>query len=695
MCDGLGKDDAAYEVRMQRLVKARARRFNEWHDKSQHQVEAELETLNAAYKQAAMALPDDWLQHIETQALRSSGEWSPLDAAKVWEQWADEYGGRLPANMSDSDIKAAALAVEGEARELCLGDVGGEGWEYELRRIRQFCAGRGVDAPDDDYLSKDAATAAGIIAPIAKRVCCRYWWRRALRKMVAQRSERGAMSLGLVCATRNQAYASNHAVRRRLDQNRRNREAMENTALENEDGQRATLAELAAKSTSNKAIRRGELMTRIRGCEEMADDLGMAGIFLTLTCPSRFHSTLRHGAKNPKHDGSTPAQAQAWLCKQWARARAALKRRGLGLFGFRVAEPHHDGCTHWHALLWASDRAAAESATEVIRYYWLKDAGGEPGAQQYRVNAKAMDKGGAAGYIAKYVAKNIDDHGIDSHIDDYADSTIGPDLLGDQEIKPSMRVEAWAATWRIRQFQAIGQPPVTVWRELRRVTKKSAEKAGRGGVVHRAWVAAQGKDGGGVAADWAAYCKAQGGVMLGRKNKVAIATDMQHRDGMYEAGERPITVGVRLNWPGTPCVWSERRLWRVVDGGVRLSESESDSKALAPPRTRVNNCTATDAARARRRAENSHNRKMRVVPVLDTSREWAGQDEYRFLELIRKRDQQKRSAQSAAAERAAAEKMAKVVDIEKQDGTVRASDRISLLRNLKIKQKAIENAYSN
>lgn len=63
---------------------------------------------------------------------------------------------------------------------------------------------------------------------------------------------------------------------------------LEATTARNEEGQVLTLAELAAKSTANKAIRRAELMTRISGFERYTDAEGHQGVFITLTCPSRF-----------------------------------------------------------------------------------------------------------------------------------------------------------------------------------------------------------------------------------------------------------------------------------------------------------------------------------------------------------------------------------------------------------------------
>lgn len=536
-------------------------------------------------KTVAMArqeLPADWMPVIDREAAAARqyhmrrAKSDPVAAREVWQGYLNEFGGAGAAQLTDADIKHQAKNYAREAGDLDIGLNTARPW-HEYARLVDFCQGREVVPPPPELL----------LSGMGARVRCRYWWRRALRKMIARKCERGFLEMGLVSKTNRQPYASNKAVLRRIDQNKRNGDALANIVFENDAGYRATLADLAASSVSNRAIRRGELMTRIRGCEAIADELGHAGLFCTLTAPSRFHSTLRHGARNPKFDGSTPRDAQNWHCKIWARARAKLARLGIRLYGFRVAEPHHDGCTHWHMLVWSDgDLLVVQS---VMSEYWLSDNGDEKGAQKYRVAFKPMDKGGAAGYIAKYISKNIDDHGIDSHIDDYAEGDIAPDLIGDLEIKPSMRVEAWASTWGIRQFQPIGQPPVTVWRELRRVSEGQARAAGVGGIVHKAWLAAQKIAG--VLANWALYVKAQGGMMLGRKCRVKMRCEVREVDGLYGMAARLFPLGVALNCKGANTVWSERRFWRVVD----VPASELDKRS-ASARTRVNNCTQAEKA---------------------------------------------------------------------------------------------------
>lgn len=534
-----------------------------------------------ARREARTDLPGDWLPVIDLEARAARPAWGgkpghPIAQSAVWRAWLAEYGGAAAADLSDAQIKAQAAVYALEARNMDVGELTARPW-HEYMRLIDFCRRREVEPPPVGLLLRG----------MSARVSCPYWWRRALRRMVARRCERGALALGLVCAANGQSYASNKAVLRSVDQDRRNARALSCIVMENDEGYRRTLAELAASSVSNKAIRRGELMTRIRGCEEIATECGHVGLFTTHTCPSRFHSTLRDGRRNPRHDGSTPRDAQNWLCAMWGRARSALQRQGVRAYGFRVAEPHHDGCAHWHMLMWFESESDLRVWRRVVRSYWLSDGGDEPGAQRHRVRFKRMLSGAAAGYVAKYISKNVDDHAISSHLDDYADGEIGPDLLGDLEIKPSMRVQAWARTWGIRQFQPLGQPPVMVWRELRRVSEREARAAGVGGVVHRAWLAAQRV--GGVLADWARYVRAQGGLMLGRACRIVMRHDRRECEGLYGREVRPVPVGVALNVACARTVWSERRLWQVVDSPIPSEVKKAERSAA--PRTGVNNCT--------------------------------------------------------------------------------------------------------
>lgn len=554
----------------------------------------DVQRLAAVRRKAALELPSDWLPAIDARARRARPAWGgaighPSVQYDIYSDWLSKFGGAAASDLSDSGIKARARTYAQEARALDIGELQSGGAWPEYVRLVTFCRTREVEPPPVRHL----------LSGMGARVRCQYWWRRALRRLVAQKCERGAMALGLVSKTSGQPYASDRAVLRRLDQNKRNAKAAEATYLENDEGLVRTLAELSATSVSNKAIRRGELMTRIKGCELIADECGHPGLFLNLTCPSRFHSTLRHGQANPKHDGSDPADAQRWLRTMWARARAKLARRKIGMYGFRVAEPHHDGCTHWHLLVWFQSEAELQEAETILRAFWLSDDGDEPGAVKHRFVSKQLRAGGATAYVAKYVAKNIDDEGISTHTDDYADGEIGSRVIAGEEIKPVMRVDAWASHWRIRQFQAFGQPPVTVWRELRRVREAEAKRAGVGGIIHAAWLAVQRR--GSVHASWGAYVKAQGGLMRGRKCRIAMRHDERECEGLYGINLRRVPVGVALNTKCASTVWSERRLWKRID---KPEPMEPDFAApRAAPRTRVNNCTERADASERSRSE--------------------------------------------------------------------------------------------
>jgi len=532
-------------------------------------------------------IPFKWRNRVITAAMAKMA-WSSWYrvyesiATSFVREFAEQY---VPAGVdlsqSDADIVATAeRAADGVTKMLwmAVSDT------HALQIMEDECASYGIELPEFDALADT----------IARLVDAR-WWRRQLRKRVKRAFEAGNIRLGYV-NYRGEPYASNDAVLSRLAQNRRNAAALAATLVQNENGQQFSIAELAEKTTANKAIRRGELMLRINGFEQIARECGDQGIFITWTCPSRFHAMQHSGKPNDKFDGSTPREANAYLGKMTSLCRSALARRGIGLYGFRIAEPHHDGCPHWHLLLFVRPTAkyktahlqdvAGRAIRIMKRYAWRVDRG-EPGAFARRLDVKRIDwaKGSAAGYIAKYVAKNID--GVAEHKTKEG-YVVAADTEGDVELTPSARVESWAACWGIRQFQQWGGAPVTVWRELRRIEESMLNEAPA--AMRRAWDAVQKIDGE-KRACWAEYLRAQGGALVPRKELVVtLAKDEKTVIGRYGETLRTTPYGVRCSDLIGVVFKSVRHTWTPV----QATGGRGVAVGVAVPRTRVNNCTHPD-----------------------------------------------------------------------------------------------------
>lgn len=552
------------------------------------------------------SLPNAWVSKVNVLAKAAQigieGYQRDVAAGDVYADWITRYAGADGADLSETSIRDRAEMIAKRATAAnFVPDA--QGWAWKAwGRLCEFVERYGAVIKPTAKIKTLASWAA--------RAACKKWWRRQLRKWVAQQYEVGSMELGLVGAAAGQWYCSDRAVVRRAQQNAANKAAMQATVIESASGHRMTVWDAAQLTVSNKKIRRDELMTRIKGCEVYADSEGLAGLFTTHTLPSRFHRSLKGGGMNPKWDGSTPADGQAWLRLQWSRLRAKLAREGWPVMGMRVVEPHHDGTPHWHMLLWCRPEHV-ECVKLAIWLQWLPvdaaDDWCENGALMQRTNVKAMWAGMATGYVAKYIAKNIDDAHVDVHKDgdEVPGMTVGQDLLGDDEVKPCQRVEAWASTWRIRQFQAIGQPSVTVWRELRRVTEQAAA-AGSDAMI-LAWLSVHRR--GAVQADWNGYMRAQGGAMLPKKDyRFCRHTLDSDRKGRYEVVREKWACGVADGLAGGSLNVSPTKRERWGSEGFA-------AQAASPPWTRSNNCTRHNSRNLGRAVGTAH--ELRMAGLLD------------------------------------------------------------------------------
>lgn len=408
------------------------------------------------------------------------------------------------------------------------------------------------------------------------RMMAQEWWYQRLKRARDLQREHLAIAVGQVQKSAS-AYVSRKTLGEWVEQKKRNAEFFKKFDLINEQGDRIALADMVHSSVANPAIRRCELMVRMRGFEDIANEEGLAGEFYTITAPSRFHAVHSKGGFVSQWDGCSPAHTQRYLCSVWAKARAAISRAGIHVFGFRVVEPHHDGTPHWHMLLFM--RPQDVGTVRDILCYHARIADSEelqtPHALKARFHVEPIDpeKGSATGYIAKYISKNIDGFALDGEADDET---------GEKLRDMAKSVCAWASRWRIRQFQQIGGAPVTVWRELRRLPgeEQILPTEDMDNVRFAADVG-----------DWRAYTECQGGAFVKRKDlTVRLAYEVTEQGNEYAEDVQRVQ-GVYSPLIPDSEVCTRLVKWQKVAKLAEASAEAAFDLDLKHPWSSVNNCT--------------------------------------------------------------------------------------------------------
>lgn len=408
------------------------------------------------------------------------------------------------------------------------------------------------------------------------------WWINQLKAQRMRWHEALLIAAGEVNKDRS-PYASKTAIRDVHSRRQANFEYLKSCDLENKvTGERIDLISKVMGSISNPEIRRMELMNTIAGIERYAAGQGDVGMFITITTPSKYHPTRQVGKGDKKtvqlnhgwnDTAFTPKDGQRYLCRIWSLMRTAFKDNGLQVYGMRVVEPHHDGTPHWHMMLFCKPEQRKQ-VTDIMRRYALKEDGDEKGAEAQRFEAKHLNQGGAAGYIAKYIAKNIDGYALDGQVDHDTGKTL---------TDTAAAVTAWASTWRIPQFKSIGLPTMGAYRELRKLPRGVSIADEFDERVEAARAAAD-------EGEFDRYIAAQGGANVPRDSQtVRVARNVTDEVNAYEEDIERV-VGIYAPHLGSELVRVTRTAeWRIVPKLLAV-EPLTLKSGIAAPRSPVNNC---------------------------------------------------------------------------------------------------------
>ena len=122
-------------------------------------------------------------------------------------------------------------------------------------------------------------------------------------------------------------YLSQDALSEFRAQREKTRDFLKSFILENEDGFTIDLETVYYAGVSNPVHRKAEMMATMKGLELLAEARGDKAVFLTVTCPSKYHATTENGHPNPKWNGATMRDSSDYLVNTLRRSAKTEPRR--------------------------------------------------------------------------------------------------------------------------------------------------------------------------------------------------------------------------------------------------------------------------------------------------------------------------------------------------------------------------------
>ncbi|EEM3989862.1 hypothetical protein ATS17_24600, partial [Salmonella enterica subsp. enterica serovar Rubislaw] len=333
--------------------------------------------------------------------------------------------------LVDGDESDAALLAQDLAEFLC------DEVEYLNRTLRDesapellgvlYSMAAGIaehfkaDPPEWSRFTGKKLTPEQLKIAISRMISVRFWSRH-FRTFTRRWREHLYITVGDVRRQRS-VICSPQWVQHWMASRKRGREIMAETNIEDEEtGETLPLLAAVDASVSNNERRRAEMLTRVKGLEELAaldrmsQDSDYVALFFTWTAPQQYHAWLETGRRNRKWNGASPRETQHYFTRTFKNFSTALTRRDIHIFGMHITESHHDGTPHWHGILFVR-REQESTLRDVFEMYanaenCSANRAGKPPEQspQSQIMIKPVDRrtGSPTAYITKHICRNLE-----------------------------------------------------------------------------------------------------------------------------------------------------------------------------------------------------------------------------------------------------------------------------------------------